>query len=434
MGTHARLSASSSHRWISCPGSLRLIDALPRSEQNTTSVYAAEGHAAHYLAAHCLRNGKRAEEFLGQWACEDSMVPERPSNPGNAQWFEVDEEMADAVQVYLDRIEYHRLRLPNGEEVIEQRFDMSHVRPDMGGTADYGRYEMWGELVIVDYKHGKGVPVEVEWNTQEMYYAVGLAQAACGGLDDVDTVTIEIVQPRCGHVAGPVRSWSISAAALAEWVDGTLAPAADRTREPDAPLAAGEWCRFCPAAGSCPKLRETALQEAMLDFDAVPLDEPLDPDNYDLPLPADDDPEAITRAMNALPVIEAWCKAVGSLAFHRLERGRSVPHYKLVRKGTRRKLRDPEDAERRLRNKKGVTVDDMYAPRKLKTPRQLELTPSIGKEWVAKHAIMPEGALTIAHASDPRPPANPPAINDFDAQPEHVIDAEYTTVDDDFLA
>ena len=431
MATHAILGASASYRWIPCPGSIRLIAALPHSERNTTSVYAAEGHAAHKLGAVCLGKGVPAEEFLGWWACEDTLTKTQPTKPGNVQWFEVTEDMIEAVQVYLDRVTYHRQRMPHGTEVIEKQFDMTWLRPNMGGTADFGIYESYGTLVIIDYKHGQGIPVGVEWNTQVMYYAVGLARA-CGGLGEFRDVIIEIVQPRCRHADGPVRSWSISAEALQEWVETTLGPAADRTREPDAPLAAGEWCRFCPAAGTCPQLRKTALAEAQMDFDAVPIDMPLDPNDFQLPLPAEDDPEAITKALNAAPVIESWLKAVGALGFHRLERGRSVPHYKLVRGRANRKWGDEAAVKKTLAGKKGVKADDMYAPRKLKTPAQMEKVKEIGKPWVKTHMVKPEGHLTMAHASDTRPEANPPAIEDFDEQPE-VIDAQFEVVDD-FLA
>ena len=47
---HAKLSASGSHRWITCPGSVALESDLP----DTTSEFAEYGTAGHTLAQMCL--------------------------------------------------------------------------------------------------------------------------------------------------------------------------------------------------------------------------------------------------------------------------------------------------------------------------------------------------------------------------------------------
>ena len=59
---HAILGASSSHRWLACPGSIRLSAGMP----NTGSVYAEEGTAAHELAEKCLNLGHDAADHLGE--------------------------------------------------------------------------------------------------------------------------------------------------------------------------------------------------------------------------------------------------------------------------------------------------------------------------------------------------------------------------------
>jgi hypothetical protein len=56
---HALLSASSSKRWLACPPSAVLNDALP----DEGSTFAAEGTKAHELAELCLRKGKNADEI-----------------------------------------------------------------------------------------------------------------------------------------------------------------------------------------------------------------------------------------------------------------------------------------------------------------------------------------------------------------------------------
>ena len=51
MGTHALLSASSSHRWLNCPPSARLCEKY----EDTGSEYAKEGTDAHNLCEYKLK-------------------------------------------------------------------------------------------------------------------------------------------------------------------------------------------------------------------------------------------------------------------------------------------------------------------------------------------------------------------------------------------
>ena len=51
-GEHARLSASSSARWLACPPSVKLTEGMPEKE----SEWAAEGTEAHRVAEVKLRN------------------------------------------------------------------------------------------------------------------------------------------------------------------------------------------------------------------------------------------------------------------------------------------------------------------------------------------------------------------------------------------
>jgi hypothetical protein len=58
---HARLSPSHSATWLTCPGALKLSEGI----EDTGSAFAAEGTAAHELAARCLTLDCNADELIG---------------------------------------------------------------------------------------------------------------------------------------------------------------------------------------------------------------------------------------------------------------------------------------------------------------------------------------------------------------------------------
>lgn len=244
---HARLSPSGSHRWqhSACPGSVQAEAQFP----STWNVYAAKGTAEHELAERCLRSGLNARRHLGEMirVTEDHA-------------FEVDYEMADAVQVYLDTV---RAEFRPGDRLeVETRLAMPFLPGDTFGTADAVLYKpSTAELLTFDYKGGFGI-VEPENNTQLACYAVGAAMAFNA---PVAAVTCVIVQPHAPHPAGPVRSWALGPAELWEW-GAYLKASGEIALAPGAPRRAGSWCRFCRAAHACPELRGKALKEAQAAF------------------------------------------------------------------------------------------------------------------------------------------------------------------------
>lgn len=419
---HAILGASSATRWINCPGSVSAIAALPTKDRDNTSEYADEGTAAHALGEYILRKfgfDKSAHEFLGKKV------------KGELGSYEVDHEMADAVDVWTETASRHFGRLGNPEMLIEKRVQPLPDREDLFGTADT---ILIGddELVVIDYKHGKGIVVEVDWNDQMMYYALGalmkvIARMPSNVMVPIKRVTLIIVQPRAIHQDGPVREWTIDPEILFEFGD-TLRGAADRTKEPDAALKAGPWCRknFCPkAAKGCHALKALAHSIAATDFDDLP-DLPVKPEREDLEphvsLPDPTDPDAVGRAMQIVPLLDFWAKEVEGYAQALLTRGHHVPGQKLVRKRANRQWEDEAAVEKKLRDKR-VKLDATHT-RKLRSPAQIEKLPNVGKDWVAKYAVKPEGGLTIAQDTDRRPGVLAEVLTDFDELPPEDLPPE----------
>lgn len=260
---HARLSPSSSKRWMTCPGSVRLIESLDLPE--TFNRYAAEGTVAHEIHENGLVTGNNAAAYIGAVMTVDGFK------------FTVTDSMADAVQTSLD---YVRDRIACHEEWgytvelrVEVRASLEYLGiPGLdGGTSDIVLLVWDGdtliEMEVIDYKHGAGVAVEAEHNTQALCYALGSAKPVEKHITADTNICITISQPRAIHREGPIRVWEVTVKELFNWEEDELVPKAEATLEPDAPLVPSEdGCRFCKAAGQCPALYNKTQEIAIADF------------------------------------------------------------------------------------------------------------------------------------------------------------------------
>jgi hypothetical protein len=400
MSSHSLLGASGAHRWMECPGSLRETAKITRPQRS--SEFALEGTAAHHLASHCLGSGVRPHEYLGYWLHldQDESVTLRAKLEPAPYAFEVTLEMVEAVDIYLKTVRDHIERLGAGTILrIERRVALDWIGPDLFGTADAVIVGPPGtELVVIDFKYGAGVVVEVPYNPQLMYYALGAWMSE----PDPSTfiwIRLGIVQPRAPHPAGPVREWALLPHYLREWSELHLAPAVAATRDPKAPLIPGDHCRFCPARSSCPALRGHLAQAFQYpEFPEETLPARVEPPRPMLPDPAD--PGQVARALKIAPLAEEWAKAVHGLAQNMLERGIKIPGYKLIRRNSHRRWLDPVTTEAELKDR---ALHDAFDTR-LKSPAQVERI--AGKKWVAERVERPEGALGIAPESDHREPVD----------------------------
>ena len=383
---HARLSASGSHRWLACPGSVLLEQDFP---EDVISEYAEYGTAGHELAQESLENEQPAHKLEGKYFNKTKHFPEG---------FMADAEMVDAVQRYLNYCN----ALGEGKTEIEKRVDFSSYVPDGFGTADFIHYGD-SRLHIVDLKMGKGVKIDAEWNTQGMLYALGVVWDA--KLADNDLVTISIVQPRLDHVS----EWDITVNALLSWGRDYVAPRAELAWEGIAEFNPGEsQCRFCKAKATCKALAEHSLQTAMDTFTDIPTEGDLK-DVHKL------NNEELGTLLARVDTIVNWAKSLQAHAFKELERGNSVPGYKMVMgRAGNRKWSDEKAIERRLTNI-GIKKSEMYS-KKLLTPAQMCSVlkkKNIETERIEAYWNSPEGKPTIALESDKRDEIKPISVECF---------------------
>ena len=160
---HSSLGASSASRWMACPASIPLSEGI----EDSTSVYAEEGTAAHEVCEMLLKG-----EIL----------------PESLNGFNVDHEMIEHCMMYVD---YINERSEDAEVYIEERVDLSHIDPSMFGTNDAAIYRPFKTLEVIDFKYGQGLAVDAEENVQLMYYALGMVKDM-----DVEKVKMTIIQPR----------------------------------------------------------------------------------------------------------------------------------------------------------------------------------------------------------------------------------------------
>lgn len=379
---HSVLGASSAYRWMACPGSVELSKNIPRKETE----YSKEGTAAHALGEIAFAANLHPSNWMGE----------------TVEGVTATEDMVQAVAVYVDFLQ--GLKRDGYELLLEHRFDLSKLNPPapMFGTSDCVAYHA-GErkLIVGDYKHGAGVPVEVEDNPQLKYYALG-ALLSFDSNHRVDEVEMVIIQPRAPHKDGPIRRWSCSLTDLLDF-SSELLEAAHKAVSSNADLSAGKHCRFCPAQPMCPALHSEAKEIAKMEFDAQPLMDPR-------LLSANELGYILERA----DLIEDWVRSIRQHVQSELESGKNVPGWKLVPKRASRVWTSEADVVKWAKSQK-LEADEIYE-HKLKSPAALEKV--VGKKNLPKDLFASvSSGYSLAPASDPRPAITNVAADEFSAIP-----------------
>lgn len=393
---HARLSPSDSKRWTHCTASIAFQEAnAHRVRKDDGSVYASEGEEAHEWAAKVLLKQITIEE-----------VPEF-GMLGN--------DLRLHVRSYVD----HCLTaIPEGASYeVEVQVPLFYQN-EQTGTCDFACITD-DRIVIRDYKHGAGVLVSSEANSQLAIYAYSLVKLfedlyAFGPETIID---IHAFQPR--HREGAAQSpWVVTLAdlaALCNDIDYRAIQAregANRVRakigapgrdvSPEeileaAPLVKfhpeegdGGCCRWCVMKATCPKRLAASLED--LDLPGLPADQMLElmPDLTEEERKLDTEgridvvakglglfsrefltEDYLVRLYAKTKAIKAFLDDVEEHLEGRLLDGHIIPGAKLVlgREGNR-EWTSEEQADTFLSGQK-ISVDDRYT-KKLISPTQAE--------------------------------------------------------------
>lgn len=369
MADHDAAGPSALPRIVACPGSLQLSEGEP----NESGRDAKLGTAAHTVGAWGLTTGLDAIEFIG----------ERIEVEGET--FTVDDEMAAAVQVYLDFVRtYHCDQI-----WVEERLDIP-VIGTFGSCDVYGIKRSERRLVVVDYKHGSGVLVSGEDNHQTRAYAWG-AYCRLERKEAIEVVDCAIVQPRMDNIVtarytpDELKAWALEVGDIVHEARTAISPR----------LAWGKQCRFCPAKAKCPEVKKMVVDTTGVVFE-------------DLTKPAPLSREAeLAGILPKLALIEDWCTEVRADANRLARAGKVIPGYKLVegRRGNR-EWSDEKKAESLMKEKFRIQRDDMYSFKVIGPPDAEKLLAKASpRRWRQLQALIHQkpGSPALVPESDKRP-------------------------------
>ncbi|EHN13414.1 DUF2800 domain-containing protein [Clostridium sporogenes] len=373
MAQHAFLSASSSHRWIPCPPSVKLEESF----ENKSSVFAEEGTAAHALSEYKLK------KYLG----------EKVKKPKS----EFDEkELEYYTGIYFDYacelILEVKARIKDPIILVEQRLDFSNYVPEGFGTGDLVIVAD-GILDIMDLKYGKGVEVSAVNNPQMMLYAIG-ALNLFDSLYDIEKVRMTICQPRIDNIS----TFEITVEELIKWAEDVVTPKAELAIKGEGDFCAGEHCRFCRARFNCRARAEENMKMAQYDFRKGPL------------LTEDE----ITEILSNIGEFQKWAKDIETYAFDKaINENKKWTGFKLVEGRSIRKYSDEEAVSKAL-IEAGFAEDVIYSKSLLGiTAMEKAIGKKKFKELLKDLVYKPQGKLTLVVESDKRPEIKNTAEADF---------------------
>ena len=352
------VGGSTAKRVINCPGSVALVATMHQQEGSS---YANEGSLLHEAIAVVLDTACAPEDMVGFEAHGLTLTQDL-----------LERKLLPALNLLNDYDPQTKLEFKT-EEVVS----FGDLMPGVFGSSDIvGRLE--GRAVILDWKFGDGVMVEAEENMQLMFYAAAAMRTpACAwAFDGVTEIDCVIIQPPY------IRVWTTTLDRIAAF-ERQLVRAVAASGLPSAPLADGDWCKWCTAKPICPiktgqldRIKQVAMQS-------------IDVDKLASYLAVADD-------------VEDFIKSVRALAHQMLENDMPVPGYKLVAKRATRHWADPATAKARLLDL-GLTETDVTKTELLSVAQSEKVLKKHKIDLPSDMVVAVSSGSTLAVETDPRP-------------------------------
>jgi len=350
---HVNTRPSASARWLACPGSAWVSTACAAQPEvkitkngevkftlppgRASSPDAAEGTMGHaYLASELT--GKPAGNFL-----KDTDKPvDLPS--GDIQKIK---DIAQTIK-YIAELQGFKM-------FVERKGSLTFKIKDSAGQGRLQTIEGTCDVILVndqhilvlDYKHGAGIPVDVQGNPQlTLYGLIGLTKWPDREL------SIGVIQPR-GRGKG-IDLWSCSPEYLNTFKESAIA-AIQRVYDPTPTYNIGPWCEeyFCPGLilGACPAHLEKALQYAV---GVQSETEKTLPTAYWL--------------LDYVKSTEKIAKKVYSEALSFVQRGGEIPGWRLGKKAGNRRWAQPDKVADVFSEKTGEDREAFLQPQPKRKP------------------------------------------------------------------
>ena len=405
-GQHTEWGGSKVARNVRCTGSV--IKCRNIYDSGSTEA-AKEGTLAHMLAEAALKEGASVYELVKAGVEFDiSQTDEKP------EYRKPDMVMAE----YLQEGYIKHVLLKKGELHVEQTNEFEFA-PGNRGTADVAVIDRKKRFLnISDLKYGVGILVFVKGNEQLEAYAIAFLDAY-DLWDDIDTVELEIYQPR--------RDWVDTTRVTTDYLrqrKDFFREKYEESQSADAVLVPGILqCYFCPYMSQCRAAFDYVFAALNGDYESMEL-AVTDPIKA---LKAKDISVAEAASLyRAKDLSNRMFKALDERLYDEYMAGKETPGVKVVEGVGRRQWKDEEEAEKALERMR-VKKDDRYNT-KLVSPAQAETV--VGKRQRSKLDALifhKPGKPTLVREEDPRK-AIPAVVDDFEDLDE---DLGFEDLDDD---
>ena len=360
MANHSKVvGGSTAKRVIGCPGSVALCATMP---PKPSSKYADEGTLLHDAIAQVLDKNVKPESLIGMTYQDQVLTQDL-----------IDNKLHIALNL-LTEVD------PNleMEYAVETEVGFGDFLPDVFGSCDLlGR--IGNRAIVLDWKFGDGVSVSVEENEQLLFYA-----AAAMRTESVKWVFDGATEIECVIIQPPmIRRWVTTVERVKQF-ELQLLQAVKASEKKDAPIEAGEHCRWCSAKPVCPKMTGAVDRALHLQLESL-------------------DASKIGAYLGNCDLLEQWITDLRALAHQMLEADKPVPGWKLVNKRAMRQWALDDETVKDELNRAGLLPAETVVEKVISPAQAEKVLKKLGKNLPDDLVVAVSSGSTLAREDDPRP-------------------------------